>query len=250
VSVVSRYLEEEGIATTHVSLVREHSEAIRPPRALWVPFMLGRPLGAPGDPDFQRNVLRATLALLEEPSGPVLRDFAVEAPQAEDDVAGSLACPVHFERPAASSGGEGGLLHQLQQEIAQLRPWHDLSVQRRSASTVGISGSSPEEGAGFLLAFVEGRAASSHRAGQPLGVALKHVCDDLRAYYEEAAGAQPDALGVRAMERWLYSGTVLGQALIAVWRKGRDSDDESVRIFAQRLLLPKAVLHRLQSEGK
>ena len=63
-SAVGHYLEDEGIPTVGISLVREHSEKIRPPRALWVPFMLGRPLGAPDAPDFQRRVLRAALELL------------------------------------------------------------------------------------------------------------------------------------------------------------------------------------------
>jgi len=35
-----------------VSLIREQTAAIRPPRALWVPFMLGRPFGVPNDPAF------------------------------------------------------------------------------------------------------------------------------------------------------------------------------------------------------
>ena len=35
-----------------------HSEIIRPPRALWVPFILGRPLGKPGDEAFQLAVVR------------------------------------------------------------------------------------------------------------------------------------------------------------------------------------------------
>ena len=41
------------MATTSISLIREQSEAVRPPRALWVPFALGRPLGSAADPDFQ-----------------------------------------------------------------------------------------------------------------------------------------------------------------------------------------------------
>jgi hypothetical protein len=39
-----------------ISLVREHTEKINPPRALWVPFELGRPVGPPDEPAFQRRV--------------------------------------------------------------------------------------------------------------------------------------------------------------------------------------------------
>ena len=80
-SALAHWLEEEGLATTLVSLVRPQSDAVAPPRALWVPFELGRPLGAPDDPAFQRRVLMATLELLLRGGGPVLRAaFAEEAP--------------------------------------------------------------------------------------------------------------------------------------------------------------------------
>ena len=99
---LGHYLEQEGIATTQVSLVREHTAALAPPRALWVPFMLGRPFGVPHDADFQRNVLVATLKLLERDQGPVLEDYPVDAPY--DDLGAEpegLACPVSFPgRPA------------------------------------------------------------------------------------------------------------------------------------------------------
>ncbi len=96
---LAHYLESEGIPTTQISLIREHTETIRPPRALWVPFELGRPLGAPENPAFQRRVLLSALELLEAIQGPVLADFPDEAPE---DIAGSgegqegWSCPVSF----------------------------------------------------------------------------------------------------------------------------------------------------------
>ena len=51
--------------TTGISLVREHTQQMQLPRFLWVPFELGRPFGAPNEPDFQRCVLRTALELLE-----------------------------------------------------------------------------------------------------------------------------------------------------------------------------------------
>ena len=61
---LGHFLEEEGVPTTQISLVREHTAAMNPPRALWVPFILGRPFGVPNDPAFQRRVLLAVLGLL------------------------------------------------------------------------------------------------------------------------------------------------------------------------------------------
>ena len=65
--------------------MREHTEAIHPPRALWVPFILGRPFGVPGDSAFQRRVLVAALRLLEAPAGPVLADYPEDAPPPGDE---------------------------------------------------------------------------------------------------------------------------------------------------------------------
>ena len=81
---LSHYLEREGIPTTQISLIREHTEIIRPPRALWVPFELGRPLGAPENPELQHRVLLAALELLDAPEGPLLVDFPEEAPEGAD----------------------------------------------------------------------------------------------------------------------------------------------------------------------
>ena len=100
-SALGHFVESAGIATTQISLIREHSERIRPPRALWVPYELGRPFGVPGDAAFQTGVLRAVLALLEAPAGPVLADYPVEAPAADSDASESgWACPIPLASPA------------------------------------------------------------------------------------------------------------------------------------------------------
>ena len=115
-SALGHYLEEEGIATTQVSLIREHTEAMQPPRALWVPFILGRPFGVPTDAAFQRRVVLAALRLLEKPSGPVLEDFTEEAPAPTGEDAAVFVCPVSFAPPAT----EGDLAAEFQREIAEL----------------------------------------------------------------------------------------------------------------------------------
>lgn len=70
-------LERAGISTVAVQLLREVACRVCPPRALWVPYPHGYPLGVPGDPVVQHGVLAACLALLEEKEAepPVLRDL-------------------------------------------------------------------------------------------------------------------------------------------------------------------------------
>ncbi len=85
-SALGHYIEDEGIATVAVSLIRPQTENTRPPRALWVPFELGRPFGPPNDPVFQKRVILAALRLLERGGGPVrIADFPDDDPRERPD---------------------------------------------------------------------------------------------------------------------------------------------------------------------
>jgi len=77
VSLIGAEMERRGITTVVIQLLRHIARAVRPPRALWVPYPLGYPLGAPDDPALQHRVLAAALALVEDQAAepPVLRDF-------------------------------------------------------------------------------------------------------------------------------------------------------------------------------
>ena len=77
VGLVAAELERQGISTVSLPLLREIAEAVRPPRALVVPFPHGYPLGQPDDPAVQHAVIEAALRLLEDPglSPPVLEEY-------------------------------------------------------------------------------------------------------------------------------------------------------------------------------
>jgi hypothetical protein len=76
VGLIAGELERRGIATTSVTVLEEITRKVRTPRALTVPYALGYPLGEPGDAALQTRILRAALALLDDPGPPpVLRDF-------------------------------------------------------------------------------------------------------------------------------------------------------------------------------
>ena len=64
-SGLAHYFEAEGFATVLVGFVREHIELIKPPRALWLNFPMGRPMGKPNDPDYQLKVIRAAFGLFD-----------------------------------------------------------------------------------------------------------------------------------------------------------------------------------------
>jgi len=77
VGLVAAELERQGISTVAVQLLRNVAERVRPPRALFVPFRHGYPLGEPNAPAHQHAVIGAALSMLENPelTPPALEDF-------------------------------------------------------------------------------------------------------------------------------------------------------------------------------
>ena len=75
VGLIQRRVEYAGITTVSISLLREITEKIRPPRALFVPFPLGYPLGEPNDAELQTRIVQAAFALLSRNDCPVLESF-------------------------------------------------------------------------------------------------------------------------------------------------------------------------------
>jgi hypothetical protein len=70
VGLIARVLEEEGIATVCVVMRREVAQNVRPPRALFVKFPFGAPLGPAREVETQRGVIREALAVLERAIAP------------------------------------------------------------------------------------------------------------------------------------------------------------------------------------
>ena len=64
-STLAHVFEAEGMATVALGSIRKQIEGSAPPRGLWCDFPLGRPLGKPGDPEFQHRVLDVAFALLQ-----------------------------------------------------------------------------------------------------------------------------------------------------------------------------------------
>lgn len=224
-----------------ISLVRPHTEHIRPPRALWVPFVLGRPLGVPGDAAFQTRVLTAALRLLERPSGPVLEDYDTDAPEpADDEPPTILACPVP-QRGGVPEGGDPQAhppRAMLAAEIAFLRPWYEQARLTRGRTTVGVSGMTPEDAAGLLADWIEGGDSAGVVAAR-----LKLAIDDLRAFCLEAGAAQPGAgTNHLRLEHWYWWETGVGRALREAHPQAIASQDPAIRMLGKVLMIPVAQL--------
>ena len=66
VGLIQSVIEKAGIPTTSVSVLREVTERVAPPRTLFLDFPLGYPLGAPNDPALQTRIVLDALALLSD----------------------------------------------------------------------------------------------------------------------------------------------------------------------------------------
>lgn len=219
VGTLAHVIEAAGLATVALSLVRPQIEQSRPPRALHCEFPLGRPLGRPGDPEFQRRVLSAAFALLQRRDGPVLEDF----PETIADEADTpLACPLppryDPEVPAAVD------------EARALRPAWQRARKASGGTQVGRfvdADGIPDAVAAFVRVAEGVPWRDAGLPGDPAAVAM-----DIRAYYEEAAVAIADHLpAARAAESWLYRTTETGAVLKAAMTQMAQADPSYERIF-------------------
>ena len=209
---LSYYLEAAGILTTGISLVRENAESLQPPRSLWVPFPLGRPLGKPNDPAFQHRVIQAALALLMQPAGPILEDFPEDAPSTP--IEDAPACPVSFSQPQAD---KQTWTARLNAEHIQLQPWYELGKRRRKGrSLVGASMTPMSEildRLGTLLDAGSGPTEDLH--------GFKLAIEDAKVFYIEALTAQPGDYSAQAIEQILWQETQLGAGLKVFYERFR-----------------------------
>ena len=70
VGLIQGVLEGLGLSTVGVSICREITERVRPPRTLFAPYPFGYPLGRPGDPALQKRIIREALDLLDRDGPP------------------------------------------------------------------------------------------------------------------------------------------------------------------------------------
>ena len=225
-SALAHFLETEGLSTTGISLVREHTEAMGPPRSLWVPFPLGRPLGIAGDAAFQHRVIAAALALFDRPEGPVLEDFPEPAPV--DGSSEPWSCPVRFARAAAGDDVAGT----ARAELAGLATWHDLATRRRGRTAAVTSGLAVEQCLEIVVDACEEGSTDDVRR-------LKAAVEDLKTHYGEAVTARPGNPPAGAVDAMLWNESALGRLLRRLAARGSESDDAAMRFFASDSLVPR-----------
>jgi hypothetical protein len=227
VSALGHYLEEEGIATVAIALIRPQAENTRPPRALWVPFELGRPIGPPGDGAFQKRVILAALGLLganRQPS--LIVDFPDDDPREATDP--DWRPPI---APTVTPTGLAALAEAVEAELRALAPAYAASCTARERSTVGLSGLAPAACGEYLAAWLRDERPASPVADMSPALALRFVIDDLKAFALEAAitVGKPSS---RQLGDWLWNETALGAGLQVLRRQCLAGDDERLKTVA------------------
>ena len=231
--------------TTGISLIREHTEQMKPPRALWVPFELGRPFGAPNRPEFQTRVLLAALQLLERRDGsPILEDFPEEAPVFQADTETAWACPVSFV-PNHECRSER--LRPVLIEIEQLKPWHEVYVESRGGAAPSVSGLELKHIVSLLGDLADGNHEPETESDLELREVIRLGCDDLRTWYSEAAQGQPGRGTHKQIEDWFWKETAAAHLIAATAKELEQHSDPFIRALAKRAMVPRIYQKHLSS---
>ncbi len=211
-----------GISTTSISLVREHTEKVKPPRALWVPFPFGHAFGRPNDPELQHRVLRAALDLLGEPVGPVRRELSESEEPGDQPAAPIQASAISPPEHVASD---------VAMEMTQMRRHHDRWLAENGGRTaVGLSGIPPTRFPAitpFLEGFADGQPVEhdARPPDLPLPNFIRYCADDVKALYYEGYMVMKPGAGGDEIARWFWGETAMGQLLRRVRERLDASDD-------------------------
>jgi hypothetical protein len=237
VSALGHYLVEEGIATVAVVLIRPQAENTKPPRALWVPFELGRPFGPPNDPTFQRRVVLAALGMLVEGDGPVrIIDFPDDDPRARPDPAWQPP----FIPTTVANGSAASLASRMEAEIPLLQGAHRRWVEQHGRSTVGLSGLAIGDCARYVADWLRGQAPPSPRDRFSAPLILRFAVDDLKAYWLEAAASGSAKPSSVQLTDWFWNDTAAGAAIRVLREVLQAQEDDRLRLIASNFIVPAA----------
>ena len=213
-STLAHIYEAAGIATVALGSVRKQIESTAPPRGLLCDFPMGRPLGKPGDAEFQHRVLAHAFSLLDAKQ-PVLEEFeeVVDADETE-----GLACPL----PPRSNQD----LPPVIDEIRGLRPAYDRAIAsygNRAATGRVIGADEIESALESLIRVVDGTPWK--QAGIP-GIPSR-VAQDIRGYYEIAALGLSDHIPAAwSGTNWFLDETEGGRIVLAARAAIRDAGEK------------------------
>ena len=234
-SALGHYLEEEGVPTVAISLIRPQTEKTKPPRALWVPFELGRPFGPPSNAAFQKRVILAALRLLEREREPVIiEDFPEQDPRERPDPAWRPP----LGKPDLNGASAMRLAVALEDESARVETLYRRAAEEPGRTIVGLSGLSIGEAGRYMASWLRGQNPESPSAEMSAPLVLRFAVDDLKAAYIEVALSGFAKPSSKQLGDWLWSDTAAGAAIFALRSMYLTSDDERLKAIAGLFLVP------------
>ena len=240
---LAHYFESEGLSTVLVGFVREHMETIKPARGLFLDFPMGRGMGKPNNPSFQKKVIRAAFDLFKSETGPVLEDFPEIIPVKNGRM--GYALPPELVISTNNIGDVDALVAAVQGEIDTLLPDYEAAVASRGRTTVGASELAVKDFAPFVAQFIRGEIPKSPRKGLPAIPLLKLVVEDLEAYYTETRTNRDKIDDLELMGKWFWEETEAGRLLLSLEAVSLVSENKVMsQIVEMSLMAP-----RFWSEG-
>ena len=241
---LAHLLEREGIPTALIGAIRDHVALLRPPRALVVPFELGRPFGAPDAPEFQRRVLSDVLVLMERTDGPILVDFP-DGPPAPPARLERWSPPPETARPDRAPRDPAALAAAIRSEIARLRPLRDLWVRAHGGRHFDrITGLDPDGIVALIIAYTGDRSIANPQPQYALERTIKFAADDLKHFYYQAGLSRPGQITDIELDNWFFGATLAGEMLLRLRAALLGSDDADLRRFGETSLVPSHQAHR------
>jgi hypothetical protein len=233
VCALGHRLEERGFSTVALASVRVQAERTQPPRALWTAAAMGRPVGEPDDPDFQRRVVGMALGLLERTDGPVILEDFPEDPPGLTDTPGWTSPPTQtavFPTPVQWRAA-------FQAEMQGLMPLWSAARARFGRTSIGLSFLPPEAWPDFAAQVLGGGLPVTPQLGTA-ALSARHFCDDVKALYGEAAQAVGPKPSPMQVDRWFWRQTVAGEMLRALRQVAMASENNGLKTVGGRFFVP------------
>jgi len=216
------------LSTVALSLIREHTVKVKPPRAVYVPFPLGLVMGHPGNAKEQQAVLDLAFSTLEAPSGPVLLDYA------DENAAEEFGSPLQTSDVQLSDQARKA---DLATEVTLMRRYWEQRLTATGRTGVGLTGIPPTRFRGivrFLEALVDDVNADMDERPADVDrlVFIRACIEDLRVLYAEARlQMHPNESSVERQE-WLLGETALGYMLRRIREVMEASNDPKIKAGA------------------
>jgi hypothetical protein len=222
--VLARAIEETGLPTAGIVLIKEHAERVKPARALWVPFPFGFALGNPDDPPFQHEVLAAALDLFKATSAPVLAEFL------EDGEA-----PVRLlQATAARAESTSDVDADAADELTAMRGYYERWVDNHDGRTlVGLTGVPQRRWRGlikYLQSYAAGDAPTYEEIPADMAEPrfIRLAADDLKAFYMEARMCQRPDQRNNDVQQWFWTETAAGTLLAQIAERLNVAGDDAL----------------------